>query len=90
MKYMNHRFAVGFFLYLPILIGLVVTPGQAASDHPEVGTDASYRWNNILPVISGDTNSSTWLAQSEFPTLSENPRGEDQKPDTKKEFLCQL
>jgi hypothetical protein len=87
MKYMNHRFAVGFFLYLPILIGLVVTPGQAASDHPEVGTYASYRWNNIPPVIFGDTNSSTLLALSEFPTLSEDPLGEDQKPDTKKETV---
>ena len=38
MEYVNHRFAVVFFLYLPVLIGLVVTPGQAASDHTEVGT----------------------------------------------------
>ena len=87
MEYVNHRFAVVFFLYLPVLIGLVVTPGQAASDHTEVGTYASYRWNNSPSVVPGDTNPSTLLAQSEYPTLSEDPLGEDQKPDTKKETI---
>ena len=44
MKYVNHRFAVVFFFHLAVLIGLVVTPGQAASDHAKVDTYASYRW----------------------------------------------
>jgi len=87
MKYVNHRFAVVFFLHLPVLIGLIVTPDQAASDHAKVGTYASYRWNNSPPVVPGDTNPSTLLAQSEFPVLSEDPLGEDQKPDTKKETV---
>ena len=87
MKYVNHRFAGVLFLHLAVLIGLVVTPGQAASDHTEVGTYASSRWNNSPPVLPGDINPSTWLAQSEYPTLSEDPLGEDQKPDTKKETV---
>ncbi len=87
MKYVNHRFAVAFFLYLPVLIGLVVTPGQAASDHAEVGTYASYRWNNSPPVVPGDTNPAILLAESEIPVLNEDPLGEDQKPDTKKETV---
>ena len=87
MKYMSHRFAVVLFLHLAVLIGLVVTPGQAASDHSEVGTYASYRWNDSSPVVPGDTNPSTLLAQSEYPILSEDPLGEDQKPDKKKETV---
>ena len=38
-------------------------------------------------MVSGDINPSTLLAQSEFPVLSEDPLGEDQKPDTKKETV---
>ena len=87
MKYLNHRFAVAFFLCLSVLIGLVVTPGQAASDHAEVGTYASYRWNNSSPVVPGDTNPAILLADSEIPVLNEDPLGEDQKPDTKKETV---
>ena len=87
MKYVNHRFAVVFFFHLAVLIGLVVTPGQAASDHAKVDTYASYLGDNSLPVVPGDTNPSTWLAQSAFPVPSEDPPGEDQKPDAKKETI---
>ena len=87
LKYVNHRFVMVFFLYLLVLIGMVVTPVHAASNHAEVGTYASYRWNNSPPVVSGDTNSLTLLAQSELPVLSKDPLGEDQKPDTKKETV---
>jgi hypothetical protein len=87
MKYVNYRFAVVLFLHLLVLIGLFVTPLQAASDHAEVGTYASYRWNNSPPVGSGETNPSALLAQSEVPVLSEDPLGGDQKSDTKKEAV---
>ena len=87
LKYVNPRFVVAFFLHLPIMIGLVVAPGQASSDRAEVGNYASYRWSNSTPVGSGDTYPWTLLAQSDFPVLSEDPLGEDQKPDTKKETV---
>jgi hypothetical protein len=87
MKFGNHRFVAVFFLYLPVLIGLVVIPGQAASDHTEIDTYALYRWSHSPPVPAGGINPSILLAQSEYPTLSEDPRGEDQKPDTKKETV---
>ena len=87
MKYVNHRFAGVLFLHLAVLIGLVVTPGQAASDHAEVGTYASNLGDNSLPVGAGETNPLTLLAQSEYPVLSEDPLGGDQKPDTKKEAV---
>jgi len=87
MKFGNHRFVAVFFLYLPVLIGLVVIPGQAASDHTEIDTYALYRWSHSPPVPAGGINPSILLAQSEYPTLSEDPLGEDQKPDTKKETV---
>ena len=87
MKYVNHRFAGVLFLHLAALIGLVGTPGQAASDHAEVGTYASNLGDNSPPVGAGETNPSTLLAQSEYPVLSEDPLGGDQKPDTKKETV---
>jgi len=87
MKYVNHRFAVVLFLHLPVLIGLFMTPGHAGSEHAEVGTYAAYLGGNSPPVVSGDINPSTLLAQSEFPVLNKDPLGEDQKPDTKKETV---
>jgi len=84
MKHVNHLFAGVLFLYLTALIGLVVTPGQAASDHAELGTNDSNPGDNSPPVGTGETNPLTLLAQSEVPVLSENPLGGEQKPDTKK------
>ena len=87
MKYVNHRFTVVLFLHLPVLIGMVVTPGHADSDHAEVGTYALYLGDDTPPLVLGDTNPSTLLAQSEVPVPSEDPLGEDQKPETKKEAI---
>ena len=87
MKHVNHHFAGVLFLYLTALIALVVTPGQAASDHAEVGTYASNPGDNSPPVGTGETNPLTLLAQSEVPVLSRDPLGGEQKPDTKKEAV---
>ena len=87
MKHVNHHFAGVLFLYLTALIALVVTPGQAASDHAEVGTYASNPGDNSPPVGTGETNPLTLLAQSEVPVLSRDPLGGEQKPDIKKEAV---
>ena len=87
MKYVNYRFAAVLILHFPVLIGLFVTPGQTASDYAEVGTCISNFGGNSPPVIAGDTNPSTLFAQSGYPVESENPLGEDQKPDSKKEAI---
>jgi len=87
MKYVNHRFTGVFFLQFAVLIGLVVTPGQAASDHAKAGTCAACLGDHSPSVVPGDTHPSTLLAQSEYPVLSEEALGGDQKPDTKTEAV---
>jgi hypothetical protein len=72
---------------LQILIGLVVTPSQAASDHAGVGTYDSYLGDNNPSVVPGKTNPSALFVQSEFPVLDEDPLGEGQKQVTKKETV---
>jgi len=87
LKYVNHRFAVVLILIFAGLIGLFATPGRSASDDSKVGTCVSNFGDHRSPVIAGDTNPSTLLAQAGYPVESETPLGEDQKPDSKKEAI---
>ncbi len=94
MKYVNHRFALVFFLQLLALIGLVGVPGPAAADKARGGGPISYRLDQnpeavnsypgrLLPV----PDPGAWLAQAEYPVFDEDPPGEVEKPEEKKKTV---
>ena len=91
MKYVNHRFAVVFFLQVVALMGLAMTSGQAAADNANGGESNSYRLIKRPAVVSdypelflSNYDPGILLAQSEYPVLDEDPLSDGEKPAEEK------